>query len=157
MTSKSLTLTLIPQMILWENMTENEKKKKKTQCKIVVKCFLKTRWVKSCSSSQIVHCLPITVTPAGTWEPRDVYSPGPALTTSQWGAWGPPATDPLVSTMPVPQISWDSATGSVVSVWFLCRSWQLSEPHSCSSQQHISVPRKDTALPTQQGLTQCLI
>ena len=156
MTSKSLTLTLIPQMILWENMTENEKKKK-TLCKIVVKCFLKTRWVKSCSSSQIVHCLPITVTPAGTWEPRDVYSPGPALTTSQWGAWGPPATDPLVSTMPVPQISWDSATGSVVSVWFLCRSWQLSEPHSCSSQQHISVPRKDTALPTQQGLTQCLI
>lgn len=42
MTSKSLTLTLIPQMTLQENKTENMGEKK-TQCKIGMKCFLKKR------------------------------------------------------------------------------------------------------------------
>ena len=39
MTSKSLTLTLIPQMILWENMTENEKKKKKLSVRLLWNVF----------------------------------------------------------------------------------------------------------------------
>lgn len=155
MTSKSLTLTLIPQMTLWENKTENEKKKN-----------LSVRLVSNVFSRK------------GEWSPAPprmcIAFPSPSdqlvheshgLFTALVLPWRHHSEEhgalPLQTHSSAPCLCPRSSETQRLEVSPVCGfsagSWQLSKPHSCSSQQNISVPRKDTALPTRQGLTQCLI